>query len=177
MAKMRLLYEMFDSNDSGTVGYAEVAQEPFESWAPPAPQPYLERQPISDAYGHPLTWGTVRAAHEWLVRHATCESSGFGPAGWDSDGDGEADPDDPTAGRVPCYCQYSSEGADERSANLAICRAWPGPACGVCWAASCLCGYTFETIEDARGRWPNGRLRCSACAMGAAAEGREELGG
>ena len=29
MAKMRLLYEMFDSNDSGTVGYAEFGRKLF----------------------------------------------------------------------------------------------------------------------------------------------------
>ena len=110
----------------------------------------------------------MRAAHAWLVRHATCDASGFGPAGWDSD-DGEEDPDDPASRRIPCYCQYSSEGADERSANLVICRAWPGPTCGVCWAASCECGYVFEAAADAAGRWPNGRLQCAACAALAAA--------
>ena len=53
---------------------------------------------------------------------------------------------------------------EEREAHLFACRIWPGPICGSCWAASCACGYVFETVADARTRWPNGRLCCSSCA-------------
>ena len=48
----------------------------------------------------------------------------------------------------------------ERESHLFVCRAWPGPVCGSCWSASCVCGYVFDAVADAHARWPNGRLRC-----------------
>ena len=52
----------------------------------------------------------------------------------------------------------------DEEADLFACRMWPGPICGSCWSASCACGYVFDAVGDARGRWPNGRLRCHSCA-------------
>ena len=93
--------------------------------------------------------------------------TGVGPAAFDSDDEdvGGGGNGTPPLGARPCHCQYND---DERWGHLADCQAWPGPFCGTCWAATCECGYTFETIAEAAGRWRNGRLRCAACAPEAA---------
>ena len=51
---------------------------------------------------------------------------------------------------------------------MSICAQWRAiqhglreqPVCGECWAASCACGYVFESTADARGRDALGRLVC-----------------
>ena len=107
---------------------------------------------IDDGDGHPLTWGRVAHAHAWLVQHASCAAQ----AGGYSSDDEEA-----PAG---CPCTWHPVAIEERASHLLVCRAWPGPLCGSCWAASCECGYAFDAVADAHSRWPNGRLRCHSCA-------------
>ena len=69
------------------------------------------------------------------------------------------------AGRLPLHLAPPHPVAiEERASHLLVCRAWPGPLCGSCWAASCECGYAFDAVADAHSRWPNGRLRCHSCA-------------
>ena len=102
---------------------------------------------VSDPEGHPLTWGRVLTAHRWLVRHASCGANGY-------------DSDEDAAG---CPCLWHQEVIEERSSHELVCRAWPGPVCGSCWAASCQCGYVFDDAQHASGRWHDGRLRCHAC--------------
>ena len=63
-----------------------------------------------------------------------------------------------------CPCTWHPVAIEERASHLLVCRAWPGPLCGSCWAASCECGYAFDAVADAHSRWPNGRLRCHSCA-------------
>ena len=63
------------------------------------------------------------------------------------------------AGGCPCACTWHPVLIEERESHLLACHAWPGPICGSCWAASCSCGYVFEAVADAAGRWPSGRLR------------------
>ena len=63
-----------------------------------------------------------------------------------------------------CPCTYHPVAMEERSSHLHACRAWPVPICGSCWAASCRCGFVFDSVDDSHSRWPNGRLRCSSCA-------------
>ena len=130
----------------GTVGYPEVAEEPFEVWVPPG-----DPSPLLDAESHPLTWGGVRAAHDYLLRHAQCDSNG-GPSSFDSDDDD-----------APCPCQWHPVEIERVASARAACHAWPGPWCGTCWAASCACGYVFAAVEEAAGRAVHGRLRCHAC--------------
>ena len=113
---------------------------PAEVWSPPG----FPNRSIDDANGHPLTWGTVRNGHAWLVRHAYCEQSGMGPAPYASDDDGA----DPSSDRLICYCQTTGHGDDERMHALAACESWPGPICGSCWAASCDCGYVYEAGDS-----------------------------
>ena len=107
---------------------------------------------IRDDESHPLTWGRVAHAHEWLVRHAGCEVQASGYAS-----DDEESP-------ARCPCTWHPVAIEERESHLFVCRAWPGPICGACWAASCECGYVFDDATDASDRWPNGRLRCYVCA-------------
>ena len=40
------------------------------------------------------------------------------------------------------------------------------PLCGPCWGASCVCGFVFDSADDAFDVWPpqDGRLRCGLCA-------------
>ena len=63
-----------------------------------------------------------------------------------------------------CPCTWHPVAIEERESHLFVCRAWPGPLCGSCWAASCECGYALDSVADASGRWPSGRLRCYSCA-------------
>ena len=132
--------------------YPEVAQETAETWTPPGHP--LEAS-LLDGDGHPLTWGRVLAAHGWLTHHANCAGAdvlGLSDAtGYDSDDD-------------RCPCTYHPVAIEERASHYHACRAWPGPICGECWAASCECGFVFETADDAHSRWPSGRLRCAACS-------------
>ena len=72
--------------------------------------------------------------------------------------------DDEAGTPAGCPCTWHPVAIEERESHLYACRAWPGPICGSCWAASCSCGYVFEIVADAAGRWPSGRLRCHACA-------------
>ena len=107
---------------------------------------------ICDDDGHPLTWGRVRSAHAWLARHATCAGASSSDAnGYDSDGD-------------RCPCTYHPAAIEERESHMRACHAWPGHICGVCWAASCQCGFVFDEEADAHSRWPTGQLRCAGCA-------------
>ena len=128
------------------MGYPEVAAaagEPAEVWTPPG-QPVAAS--IGDCHGHPLTWGAVARAHQWLVAHASCSSAGR-PAAYDSD-----DPD-ATLDPPPCPCTYHPTLIEARETHLLTCYAWPGPICGTCWAASCAgCGYVFDDASDAAGR-------------------------
>ena len=132
----------------GSVGYPGLNADPAEVWAPPGmpPDESLARA-VSDPEGHPLTWGRVLAAHNWLVRHASCGVNGY-------------ESDDDAAG---CPCLWHQAMIEERSSHELVCRAWPGPICGSCWAASCQCGYVFDDVQHASGRWHDGRLRCHAC--------------
>ena len=133
----------------GAVGYPEVQTEPAETWTPPD---WPVEAGIGDGDGHPLTWGRVAYAHAWLVQHASCAAQ----AGGYSSDDEEAP--------ASCLCTWHPVAIDERASHLLACRAWPGPLCGSCWAASCECGYAFDAVADAHSRWPNGRLRCHSCA-------------
>ena len=137
---------------ASSVGYPDIAEEPAEVWTPPE---WPIETSVSDAEGHPLTWGRVAAAHAWLVSHASCEPQGA--AGYSSDEEGA-----PAAGGCPCTWHPAL--IEERESHLLAFRAWPGPICGSCWAASCSCGFVFEAVADAGGRWPSGRLRCLACS-------------
>ena len=135
----------------GAVPYPEVAAQHAECWTPPG---YPVDAGVRDDNGIPLTWAAVRYAHEWLTAHATCAAAASDTAdasGYDSDGD-------------QCPCTYHPVAMEERSSHLHACRAWPGPICGSCWAASCHCGFVFDSVDDSHSRWPNGRLRCSSCA-------------
>ena len=111
---------------------------------------------IIDPYYHPLTWGTVRASHAWLVIHASCEDDGV--ASYESDEefvvDGEC---------CACPCLWHPAQVEEKEYHRAVCALWPGPVCGACWAASCECGYVFADVSEAAARWPSGRLQCAAC--------------
>ena len=114
----------------------------------------VDNASVSDDDGHPLTWARVVAAHEWLTRHATCAAATGAPAdasGYDSDGD-------------RCPCTWHPVAIEERESHEYVCRTWPGPICGTCWAASCECGFVFDAVGDAHSRWPTGRLRCAGCA-------------
>ena len=135
---------------TGTVPYPEAASEPAETWTPPG---FPLADSISDDDGHPLTWGRVKDAHDWLTRHASCAAAhGLDDAsGYDSDGD-------------RCPCTWHPVAVEERDSHLRACRDWPGPICGPCWAASCECGFVFDAAHDAHSRWPSGRLCCAGCA-------------
>ena len=97
----------------------------------------------------PLVLGT-RVPRSFLT--VTAVNTCHGSVGYDSDGD-------------YCPCTWHPVAIEERDSHMWSCRAWPGPICGACWAASCECGYVFESVEDAHSRWPNGRLRCAGCAQ------------
>ena len=133
--------------------YPEVAEEPAEVWTPPGLP--LDAS-VQDDDGHPLTWGRVQAAHDWLVRHATCAAADItetdDATGYDSDGD-------------RCACTWHPAAIEERASHMHACYAWPGAICGDCWAASCACGFVFDAVDDAHSRWPSGRLRCAGCAQ------------
>ena len=92
-----------------------------------------------------------------LVAHASCALTGR-PAAYDSDDPDALSPDPP-----PCPCTYHPVLIEERYSHLHACQAWPGPICGSCWAASCVCGFVFDDVSDATSRWLSGRLRCPAC--------------
>ena len=127
--------------------------QPAETWtAPGAPSPIL------DPDGHPLTWGRVTAAHTSLASHASC--SFLGAAGFDSSDEEEGE------SPRPCPCQWHDALIDELEYDRSVVHLWPGPICGSCWAASCSCGYVFQTPSEAAGREVNGRLVChsQACA-------------
>ena len=81
------------------------------------------------------------------------------PAPYDSDDDGGSDDD-----ARPCACQWHPVAIELRESERADVHAWPGPWCGVCWRASCRCGYVFESTDDAARPGPLGRLQCYACA-------------
>ena len=115
------------------------------TWTPPG------GAPITDASGHPLTFGTVLHAHAFLVRHASCQAASR-PADYESDDDLPAD--------APCPCSWHPMLLEERSLHEAAVARWPGPFCGTCWAASCQCGYTFDARGDAAGVDSRGRLVC-----------------
>ena len=134
------------------MGYLEVQGEQgaAETWTPPG---WSAEAGICDHDGHPLTWGSVAAAHTWLVYHASCEQQVGGGYSSDDEMDTPA-----------CPCTWHPVAIEEREAHLFACRLWPGPICGSCWAASCACGYVFDAVADAHTRWPNGRLCCYACA-------------
>ena len=125
-----------------------VPSLPSDGTTPPA---------VTDAYGHPLTWGTVWAAHTTLLPHAQCDEIGSQPA---------YDSDDSDEGR-PCPCQWHEAMIDEVDNARNNVRRWPGPICGSCWRATCACGHRFADLADAAarlGRGHDGRLVCDACA-------------
>ena len=123
-------------------------------------------------HSHPLTWGTVLASHRHLVRHASCSHDALG-GGFASGGDSDdGDPDDPPL----CPCQWHPAAQEEYEDAMYTCAQWAAvcgvsaqrpqwdgseaPFCGVCWAASCACGFVFEGVDDAAGRDVLGRLVC-----------------
>ena len=112
-----------------------------------------DRPPITDPYGHPLTWGTILASHATLVHHAPHDADyDMAVAAYDSDGSGEY---------YVCPCQYHDALIEELGAARDIIAAWPGPLCGTCHAASCFgCGYVFAHTSEAAGRAAGGRLVC-----------------
>ena len=62
----------------------------------------------------------------------------------------------------PCFCtQNAANWAHVRHVCKESCIRWPGPICGTCWAASCECGYVFDDVADAAGRWFTG-VACAA---------------
>ena len=136
----------------GSVPYPEVAEEPAEVWTPPG---HPVEHSLLDDYGHPLTWGAVCTAHAWLTAHASC-------AGADAQGSSDATGYDSDNDRCPCT--YHPVAIEDRASYMRTCRVWPGPICGQCWAASCECGFVFDTAEEAASHWPSGRLCCSSCA-------------
>ena len=105
-----------------------------------------------------------------LVRRipSICDGGGGRPSGFDSDGsDGDV-----------CPCQYHPALIEQLQDHRYNCHAWmlpprtaPGrgdvaPLCGVCWRSSCVCGFVFESVDDAFDVWPqDGRLRCAPCAL------------
>ena len=112
-------------------------------------------QPNLNALALPQHAIILTSAHGWLTHHANCAGAdvlGLSDAtGYDSDDD-------------RCPCTYHPVAIEERASHYHACRAWPGPICGECWAASCECGFVFETADDAHSRWPSGRLCCAACS-------------
>ena len=64
--------ERTQGTQPGAVGYPGVSETAAETWTPPG---WPVDTSITDAEGHPLTWGRVRQAHEWLVAHASCEQA------------------------------------------------------------------------------------------------------
>ena len=135
---------------TGAVGYPGVpGAAPAEVWTPLGTQ-----APIADDEGHPLTWGRVFSAHASLVAHASCASSAHG---YDSDG---AEADAPSQ----CPCQWHPALIEELASHRDAVDRWPGPICGLCWAASCRCGYVFDDAADAAGRDSDGRLVCNSTA-------------
>merc|ERR1712185_62684 len=106
---------------------------------------------LLDGDGHPLTWGSVFHAHQCLVAHASCPREGGPSAGtsYDSDTDGDDAP--------PCPCTWHGVMIDELVSHRLTVSAWPGRVCGTCWAASCRCGYVFDSPHAAAGREHNGR--------------------
>ena len=119
------------------------------------PPGYSVEASLSDCCGHPLTWGAIKAAHATLTAHASCNTTGGAPAGYNSDDD---DDDEPR----PCPCQWHQQLIEELDDHRADCARWPGPICGVCWAASCGCGYVFDDASEAAGRDIDGRLVCTS---------------
>ena len=126
----------------------------------------VRRNPLrTHGADRPLSWGGVRASHEWLATHAACPGAqGVPPSpppqarpsggGYTSEDDTE-----------PCFCTHiAAVWAHIRHVCKESCIRRPGPICGTCWAASCECGYVFDNVADATGRWFTGRLRCHECA-------------
>ena len=156
---------------TGGPSICTVCQRPVESgdiWCgPPMHIPYRQHwRPIQDGNDTilPLTWERVRSSHEWLAAHAACPGApGIPPApppqarpaggGYTSEDDIE-----------PCFCtQDAAVWTHFRNVCKESCVRWPGPICGSCWAASCECGYVFDDVADAAGRWFTGRMRCHEC--------------
>ena len=133
-----------------TTSPTTMRKDPAETWATPG------RPPIADPYGHPLTFGSVLAAHDTLVAHASCGPtiSGYGSDGDDFDG-------------ASCPCQWHGALIEEIADARRMVQSWPGYICGVCWAASCECGYVFESPAHASGRDRNHRFVCHtpACLL------------
>ena len=140
------------------VGYPDDSDpgDPAEVWVGPGlPIEYA----LADSDGHPLTWGRVTSAHDFLMRHATCagQAAAQSPSpdgdatGYDSDGD-------------QCPCTWHPDMIEAMWAHRMAVETWPGPICGICWAASCVCGYVFDDVQHAHSRWPSGRPRCASCA-------------
>ena len=149
---------------SGTISVSKSC----DIWCGPQMHiPYRQHwRPIQDGSDTilPLTWERVRSSHEWLAAHATCPGApGIPPApppqarpaggGYTSEDDFE-----------PCFCtQDAAVWTHFRNICKESCVRWPGPICGSCWAASCECGYVFDDVADAAGRWFTGRMRCHEC--------------
>ena len=95
----------------GIVGYPGVTETAAETWTPPG---RAVTAGVLDAEGHPLTWGCVAAAHEWLVHHAFCEQQAAGAGGYSSDDESDA----PT----PCPCTWHPVAIEERESHQYGCR-------------------------------------------------------
>ena len=133
----------------GAVGYAPGS----ERWTPHG---WPVGSSVTDSSGHLLTWGGVRNAHATLTAHASCDSNGGVAAGYESDEDAGGE------GPRPCPCQWHPVLIETLDEHRADCARWPGPICGVCWAASCECGFVFDDVSDAAGRDADGRFVCAS---------------
>ena len=74
----------------------------------------------------------------------------------------ESDEDPDGEGPRPCPCQWHPVLIETLDEHRADCARWPGPICGVCWAASCECGFVFDDVSDAAGRDADGRFVCAS---------------
>ena len=67
----------------------------------------------------------------------------------------------------PCPCQHHPVAIEEQESCMAVCLAWPGPICGVCWESQCAdCSYVLDSPSDAAGVRSEdySRLLCRGCA-------------
>ena len=179
------------------MGFPDEADpdDPAEVWVGPG---LSIEYALTDSDGHPLTWGRVASAHDFLTRHATCAgqaavppavaaaaSSSMDPHPYGaqpleslstgSSAQGSPAPPSPDVGATgydsgydsggdPCPCTWHPVMIEAAAGHRMDVDAWPGQVCGVCWAASCVCGYVFDDVQYAHSRWPSGRPRCASCA-------------
>ena len=65
---------------------------------------------------------------------------------------------------APLHADFASPDDFDFERRHAV-KGWPGPVCGVCWAAGCCeCGYVFADSDEAFGHdLKTGRLVCIGC--------------